>query len=142
VQYRGFDVGAVVVGTRTPAKEGDTPWAVLFDANTKPTANDAKWCAEQYLMDRALGAEERLERILAFVVVAQPQKDDDSQQRQITLTPCKLCRDRMSHAADSGDGVISSETEVITADARETAFRKFQKVKDLRVFHKEYIEVD
>lgn len=138
-QYRGFTVGAAVLGLREGQKN---PWAVLFDANTKAAKEDAKWCAEQYLMDRATGPGEALSRILAFVVVAEPQTDDDSKRTQITLTPCKHCRDRMGQLAEGKDAVLSPETEVITADARQTALRKFQRVKDLKVFHREYIEVD
>jgi len=97
-------------------------------------------------MDRAATLEERIDKILSFVVVAKPQTDDDSKRTQVTLTPCKLCRDRMLRSAEEDAGNkpprISLETEVITANADQTAFRKYQKVKDLLTFHGEYVEID
>lgn len=141
-QYRGFAVGAVVLGFRKTSHPGRNPWRIMFDANTKPTVHDAKWCAEQYLMDRALTTEEKFARILAFIVVGEPQTDDDSKRTQITLTPCKQCRDRMLLLTEGDTPLIARNTEVITAHAKQTAFRKYQHVKDLSVFHKEYVEFD
>jgi cytidine deaminase len=143
VQYRDFRVGAVMVAMRTNPKFGENPWIVRFNANTKPTEHDKKWCAELYLMDEAEAPESDINSILSFVVVATPQMDDDSKVNQITLTPCKLCRDRMKTMSRGEGSLVSPDTEVITADARDTRYRKFQKVKDLPAFHKETdLEID
>lgn len=143
-QYRDFNVGAVVIGLRKTAFPHENPWTVMFDANTKPKSSDKKWCAEQYLMDRMTGM--RLQKVLAFVVVGKPQIDNDSNVEQVTLTPCKMCRDRMMLKSEETDPVITSETEVITADLRDPRFRKYQKVGDLQRFHRElppgYLEID
>src|SRR5262249_9525984 len=93
-QYRGFKVGAVAIGIRE-VWPNENPWVVLFDANTKQKKSDPKYCAEQYIMDKVEDPKWDITRILGFVVVGQPQTDDDSKTTQITLTPCKMCRDRM-----------------------------------------------
>ena len=148
-QYRDFNVGGVVLGLRFKNNMAENPWAVLFDANTKPTKDgDSKWCAEQYLMDRAESVEEEIDQILSFVVVGEPQTNDDSKKTQATLTPCKLCRDRMLEIATTEDESrnmafrISLKTEVVTAHIENTGLRKYQRVEDLLTFHGEYAEID
>jgi hypothetical protein len=132
-----------MLGFRTKLPLAENPWAVLFDANTKPSPAEQKWCAEQYLMDRTEGGAEKVDRILSFIVAAKPQTDDDSKVTQVTLTPCKLCRDRMRTIAEEDpDPRITKGTEIITVHAEEPRFKKYQKLEDLYKFHKEYVDID
>jgi len=141
--YRNFNVGGVILGIRPMRTTADNPWKIIFNANTKP-ADAPKWCAELYMMDELATPENEITQVLAFVVVGKPQRDNDSGREQITLTPCKLCRDRMLTMTLGEKPVITPDTEVITANARDTRYRKFQKVRDLHQFHGEqkYIEID
>ena len=136
-QHRDFNVGAVMLCTRDITSQNGNPWLIRFNANTKPVSTDKKWCAEQYLMDDLETRDLGIQRVLSMVIVGKPQTDDDSKIHQITLTPCKLCRDRMLALAEAEEPKISYETEIITADIRDTRYQKFQKVKDLPRFHKE-----
>lgn len=149
--YDNYKVGGVLVGLREPTAADPNPWVIMFDANTKPTVYDDKHCAEQYLMDRAEQAmkEGKLKSVKAFLIVASPRgipddpvgfMDDVSKMKQMTLTPCALCRERMTNLAKKKSPVISLDaTEVITANSRSRDLwsRKYQKVKDLPAFHGE-----
>jgi len=137
-QYRGFHVGAVLIGLRNTKETKDNPWAVLFNANTKPP----KYCAEAYVMDELDESRTDIYHALAFVVVAEPQVDDDSKVTQVTLTPCKSCRTRMLEMSKAENPTVFADTEIITADSRHMGFRKFQKVEDLQHFHKEYTDIE
>jgi cytidine deaminase len=141
-QYRDFRVGAVALGLKRVAPQGSNPWGILFDANTKPRAQDRKWCAEQYLMDRMSSGNEAMKKVTTFVVVGKPQVDDDSRVSQITLTPCKECRDRMLTMAVQNESILDPETEVITANLENTGFRKIQRIRDLHRFHRQFITHD
>lgn len=141
-QYRDFRVGAVALGLKRVVPQGSNPWGILFDANTKPRAQDRKWCAEQYLMDRMSSGSEAMKKVSAFVVVGKPQIDDDSRVSQITLTPCKECRDRMLSMAVQAENILDPETEVITANLENTGFRKIQRIRDLHRFHRQYVSLD
>lgn len=144
--YGGYHVGGAALGLREQQHRGENPWVVLFDANSKwPDSQTPKCCAEQYLMDRAKDA--GVAKILSFAVVAVPRpidgvmsyKDDASKREQVTLTPCKQCRDNMLKFVEEGNGFIFPDTEVITADAESKDLwkRKYQRVKNLHEFHGE-----
>ena len=149
--YGGYKVGGVLIGLRKPTAADPNPWVVMFDANTRPSQNVRKHCAEQYLLDRADAAQRdrQLENVVALFVVAPPRdmpddpvglKDDVSQKKQITLTPCELCRARIGHMAEEPGGIVNPRyTEIITArsDVENLALRKMFKAGDQRVFHGE-----
>ena len=140
-QYRGFKVGAVALGIRN-VDVGENPWVILFDANTKPRKNDPKHCAEQYIMDKIHDPKWQIYRIVSFAVVGVPQTDDESLRTQITLTPCKWCRDRMFEMTTQQPQIISPRTEVYTADARDPRYHKFQTVGTHHELHGEQLEKD
>ncbi|MEK7601342.1 MAG: hypothetical protein AAB480_02320 [Patescibacteria group bacterium] len=147
----------------------ENPWRVLFDANTRPETDEGivvtqrgakelgrhsevrKYCAELYLSDRIDPSkpehglsEEKLIKAIALFVVGEAQTDNDSKMKQITLTSCKLCRDRlwkMSQPVDV-DGkaqrpVYDEDMPVISADARNLHNRKWQPINRLHEFHGE-----
>jgi hypothetical protein len=150
---------------------GENPWRVLFDANTRPETDEGvvvtqrgakelgrhadvrKYCAELYLSDRVDKNKpeqglprEKLDKAVALFVVGEAQVDNDSQIRQITLTSCKLCRDRlwkMTQPADAEgkpqQSVYSEDMPVISADARNLNNRKWQPINRLHEFHGEQL---
>lgn len=150
-QYRQFNVGATIIGYRN-VEPSENPWVVLFDANTKPeTVMGAvrKHCAELYLSDRIdperpeMGLpEEKMEKALALFLVAESKTDDDSKKTQITLTCCKLCRDRLWKLSQKAEGVTKSpivtpDMPVVSANVQNLGLRKLQQVQDLHRFHGE-----
>jgi len=145
--------GAALVYRNVPP--GENPWAVLFDANTKldkeltpaPSPEGEKWCAEQNLMDRITkpqdSSEEGVQRIVSMVIVGEARPDDVSIQqdvKQITLTPCYICRRRMLFDKQLTGGespILPPDTEVYSIDANHDWRDKYQKVRDLPNFHKD-----
>lgn len=147
--YDRYHVGGALVGLRTPTAEDPNPWVVIFNANTRPDGQTRKHCAEQYMLDDAeeMKAKKQLEHVVALVVVAPPRKmphdpvglmDDVSQKKQITLTPCEMCRARIMEMTQQSDGLVSARnTEVVTARADEPGLRKSFKAGDVPIFHGE-----
>ncbi|MFA7309847.1 MAG: hypothetical protein WC050_02980 [Candidatus Paceibacterota bacterium] len=144
-----YQVGVIIVGLRH-ASPGENPWAVMFSANTKPSKNYIKQCGEWWLFEGALkeNGHRTLRRILAIHVVGEPRADDVSGPQgvtQITLTPCKICRDRMwamsLHAPKMVQAkwtpLIVPTTLVKTADYRNLGIRKYFRADELHPFHKE-----
>ena len=152
VHYRRpepFRVGAAMLVLRKVA-DGENPWAVMFDANTKVdksggASKDGKaWCAEQYLMDRI---DESVAQVVTIAVAGEARTDDVSVLRgvqQITLTPCAMCRDRLVYDERLAGEVpiIPKQTEVVTQDVNNLGLQKLQQVGDLHRFHGESVEVD
>jgi|GEM_PF-1427440 hypothetical protein len=145
--YGGFGVGTCVIGLRN-VQRSENPWRIVFDANTKPTTvmgEIRKHCSELHAMDRIdpdmqeMGIDEdKMDKALAFFVVGQARGDDHSEiKQQITLTPCKLCRDRLWKMSQQENPVISEDMPVVTANANNLALRKSLPVEYLHDFHKE-----
>lgn len=147
--YGNYRVGGVLVGLRKPTTEDPNPWVVRFNANTRPSQEVRKYCAEQYLLDDAesMHARGELDNVVAVLVAARPRQmqydpvglmDDVSQKKQITLTCCELCRSRLWDMSTVQNGIVSQRsTEVITArsDVTNLGLRKSFKVVDLMQFH-------
>ena len=147
--YDNFRVGAVILGLWHTEKPSDNPWIVLFNANTKLRKQDNKWCAEQYLMDEVEKPENKISQVLGFIIVGKARADDVSHVHGVTLTPCKICRDRMMQITKKSESAVTPETEVFTANSenwhgvKNFGLRKIQRVKDLHAFHRENeIEID
>lgn len=147
--YGRYHVGGALVGLRTPTADNPNPWVVIFNANTRPDGHTRKHCAEQYMLDDAeeMSAQKKLEHIVAVVVVAPPRDmpadpvglmDDVSLKKQITLTPCEMCRARIMELTQRPDGLVSArDTEIVTARADEPGLRKSFKAGDVPIFHGE-----
>jgi cytidine deaminase len=144
-QYRDFEVGGALLAVRKPTESNPNPWTVLFNANTKPSAHEKKWCAELYLLD---GIERRddIEKIVTMATVGQAQPDDDSRRDQVTLSPCILCRNRLHELAEDEEVPwIDLYTEIYTVRAEKKGWDEKEKllhpklfqVKDLHKFHGE-----
>ncbi len=163
--YKGYHVGAAILGIREKKGINDNPFVVVFNANTKinkvgwaRSADDIKYCAEQYAIDEA--RKRGVKEILSFDIVAIPRPkatdptgfyDEDSDKTQITLTPCAACRERMekiSEESDEGPAIVTPETEIATADARHSqsyyagdlelerfSYQKLMPLKSLSEFH-------
>ena len=147
--YDNFKVGGAFLGLRRTEHPWENPWVIMFNANTKQRPENSKWCAEQYLMDEIENPKNRISQVLGFVIVGKTRADDVSHIHGITLTPCKICRDRMLSLAKKPHSAIRLETEVFTAnsgsgdDGGRLGLRKIQRVKDLHAFHGErQIEIE
>lgn len=145
------------------------PWRVLFDANTRPATDERglivprhplrtseisevrKYCAELYLTDRIdpghteIGSpREKLTEAVAVYLAGHAQIDNDSQRTQITLTSCKLCRDRFWKKTlkvdDDGKPqrqLYSPDMVVISSDIDNLNNWKPQPIRELHSFHNE-----
>lgn len=152
-----YRVGGAMLALRDVAP-GENPWVVIFDANTKVNENheatpDApKWCSEQHLLDRIKRPEDPSEaniyRVITITIVGEARPDDVSGEkgvRQMTLTPCKICRDRMVYdeVLTTGENIIiPGDTEIFTTDANRAWAEKLQTVNDLHKFHGEEVEAE
>jgi hypothetical protein len=166
------DTRTVVPGQGAPRYANGTrpnPWRVLFDANTRPATDEEgrlkerrprevaesskvrKYCAELYLTDRVdpskpeVGlAREKLTKSIALYLAGEPQTDNDSLRQQITLTSCKLCRDRFWKKTQNVDGqgnrqrpVYDEEMPVISADIGKLENWEWQQINSLHKIHGE-----
>ena len=157
------------VKPRYPSDKRTNPWRILFDANTRPETDEGvvrtqrgakekgrtsavrKHCAELYLSDRIdpskpeMGLpEEKLTKAIGMFIVGEAQTDNDSKITQITLTSCKLCRDRLwkltqsqNESGSEREPVYSQDMPVVSADARHLNLTKWQPINRLHTFHGE-----
>lgn len=105
--YRNFHVGCAVWAFKTDATDVAERWAIFTGGNIKVAEGSRPVCAEQL----ALGAakSDGYDKIIAMVVMGEPQEDAESGLRSRTLHPCGECR-RIFQALPE----VSSDTLLLT----------------------------
>lgn len=165
MHHSGYRVGVAVLALRHTANSTENPWVVLFDANTKldeahtATSDGVKWCGEMNSLDRIFepgdASEAGIYRVVQMTIIGPARTDDRAEarakrvgkeaKRQISLTPCHICRDRMMYDKKLAGGelpIMPPTTEIFSADAEHDWRDKLQYVGDLHAFHGEEIESD
>ena len=88
--YRNFHVGCALRAFKTNALHVGERWAVFTGSNIKVVSDARPVCAEQLALGAAWSA--GYDRIIAMVVVGEPQEDAESGLQPKTLHPCGECR--------------------------------------------------
>jgi len=90
ISYRNFRVGCAVWAFKTDAVQVTGRWSVFTGSNLKVAEGARPICAEQLALGAAKSA--GYDRIIAMVVVGEPQEDAESGIQSRTLHPCGECR--------------------------------------------------
>ncbi len=105
--YRGFNVGCAVLAWRPAGISLTEKYKVFTAANVKPLPHIPKQCAETTAVCYARS--NGYTKIVAIVVVGEPQQDADSGVSSITLHPCSHCRTLLAALPE-----VSLDTIVLT----------------------------
>lgn len=125
--YRNFHVGCAVWAFKTDAIEVEGRWAVFTGSNIKVADGARPVCAEQLALGAAKSA--GYDRIIAMVIVGEPQEDAESGLQSNTLHPCGECRKIFQAASE-----VSSETLLLMFTPDEQTEEHFS-VGELLVLH-------
>jgi len=130
--YRDFNVGCAVWAFKTNAIQVGERWAVFAGSNLKVAAGARPVCAEQL----AFGAvkSSRYDRIIAMVIIGEPQLDVESGLQPPTLHPCGECR-RIFQA----ESEVFSETLLLTLTPDEQIQELFS-IKELITLHQKNVQ--
>ncbi len=116
--YRDFRVGCAIWAFNTQAIYVEKRWAVFTGSNIKVAKDARPVCAEQIALGAARSA--GYDKIIAMVVVGEPQEDSESGLRFKTLHPCGECRKVFQVTSE-----ISSETLLLTITPDEQTWEHF-----------------
>lgn len=131
--YRNFCVGCAVWAFKTNAINAGERWAVFSGSNIKVAKDARPVCAEQFAIGAAKSA--GYDRIIAMVVVGEPQEDSGSGLRPKTLHPCVECRKVFQVIPE-----ICPETLILTLTPNEQIWENFS-IRDLIEIHRKKEEV-
>ena len=128
--YRNFRVGCAIYAFRTNGIEMRGRWSVFTGRNIKLTDGSRPMCAEQ----RALAAAESegYDKIIAMVVIGEPQEDAESGILSKTLHPCGECRKIFQAVPE-----MSPETLLLTMTPDEHTYEQFS-VEQLIALHQRH----
>ncbi len=105
--YRGFNVGCALLAWRPKGISPTEKYKVFTAANVKPLQHIPKQCAETTAACYARS--NGYTKVIAIVVVGEPQQDADSGVSSITLHPCAHCRTLLSSLPE-----VASDTIILT----------------------------
>ena len=127
--YRNFHVGCAIRAFKTNAYEVNGRWGLFTGSNIKIADGARPICAEQL----ALGAarSEGYDRIIAMVVVGEPQEDAESGLQSQTLHPCGECRKIFQVVPE-----VSSDTLLLTLTPDEQTHEQFS-IEELIALHQD-----
>ena len=116
--YRNFQVGCAIWAFKTLAYNAGGRWAVFTGSNIKLTEDSRPVCAEQF----AIGAAKSggYDKIIAMVVVGEPQPDAESKLQSKTLHPCSECRKIFQATPE-----MTPETLILTITPDEQSYEQF-----------------
>jgi cytidine deaminase len=138
ISYRGFKVGAVLIGIREQVCADDHPWVITCGANWKPNPESEKKCSEDAATEIALSR--RLSHALGYFVSAIPQTDDESRTAQDVLTPCGKCRQQIRAHMSGEDPIIQKDTFIGCSHVSDRSRRWRGTVATLHTLHCEAID--
>ena len=117
--YRNFHVGCAVYAFKTvSALHAGERWAIFRGSNIKVAGDSRPVCAEQLALGAAKSA--GYDRIIAMVVVGEPQEDAESGLLSKTLHPCGECRKIFQAVPE-----VSSNTFLLTVTPDEQVYEQF-----------------
>ena len=127
--HRNFHVGCAVWAFKTNAIEVNGRWGIFTGSNIKVADNSRPICAEQLALGAAKSA--GYDRIIATVVVGEPQDDAESGLQSATLHPCGECRKIFQTVPQ-----VSSDTLLLTITPDVRAYEHFT-IGELIALHQE-----
>jgi cytidine deaminase len=128
ISYRGYKVGCTMLLWKSQVDQSSGHYGTLSCANMKPKQSGPKCCAEKALVTFAQSS--GWERVVAIIIVAEPQADDVTGRKTDTLVPCYECREYLRLMPQISDDTIVLTVHNHAGNREQRTFKEVLEIFD------------